>query len=180
MNFFPFCLAYFLGSIPFGLLITMVCLKIDIRTMGSGNIGTTNVLRTAPKKYAVLTLCLDVLKGALSVWLFPSPWVGLFAVLGHIFPIWLRFKGGKGVATALGVYLVLFPYIGVCLLFFWMVVSRITKQSSFSSLITLGLGSILGHIKGCPFFPDSVFFLILWTHRDNIRRLWEGTEHKIF
>ena len=180
--------SYILGSIPFGLIITKVFLNKDIREVGSGNIGTTNVLRTGKKSLAVITLLLDALKGFISILIskiyfndlvFLS---GLICFLGHIFPIWLNFKGGKGVAVYLGIIAALsFPLaivFGIC----WIVLAFIFKYSSVSSMIgALGvlLFSIILKSYSLSFFLFIIFIIILFTHRDNIRRLKKSEENKI-
>ena len=180
--------SYILGSIPFGLIITKIFLKKDIRKVGSGNIGTTNVLRTGEKSLAVITLGLDTLKGYVSVLVsliyfndlvFLS---GLICFIGHIFPIWLNFKGGKGVAVYLGIITALsFPLtivFGIC----WITLAFIFKYSSVSSIIgTLGtlLFSIILNNYSLSFFLFVIFIIILFTHRENIRRLKNSEESKI-
>ena len=206
--------AYLLGSIPFGYLLVKTFTGKDVRAQGSGNIGATNVARTGNKGLAIATLVLDALKGWLAVWLAqkyfehqfgaPSGWTyyrpisstvdawmllsataALSAVVGHMYPVWLKFKGGKGVATALGVYLALAPKAIVVAMIVFLVVFILTKYVS--------LGSILSAIS----FPIAFWFLhqprttpavlvlitsicalIVWKHADNIRRLAAGTESK--
>jgi len=185
--------AYLLGSIPFGLLLTRYAGLGDIRNIGSGNIGATNVLRTGNKKLAILTLICDGLKGAAPVLLahIQAPSliyiVGAAAVLGHVFPVWLRFQGGKGVATALGVYLAINPLLGVSIALIWLLVAKLGKISSLSALVAFCLAPFLSFIfikmeNSSYFLAYFSFFLsilILFTHRQNIHRLLTGQEKKI-
>ena len=179
--------SYLLGSIPFGLVLTKIFLKKDIREIGSGNIGTTNVLRTGKKSLAVATLVLDLLKGYLSLAItfiyFENliSYSALICFIGHIFPVWLKFKGGKGVATYLGVILALsykfFLIFGIS----WLVLSFFFRYASLSSIIS----SLIVFVYS--YFFDSNFFLILfiffviiiYTHRENIVRLKNSEESKI-
>ena len=180
--------SYILGSIPFGLIITKVFLNKDIRKVGSGNIGTTNVLRTGKKSLAITTLLLDALKGYVSVLIsliyfndliFLS---ALICFIGHIFPIWLNFKGGKGVAVYLGIIAALsFPFaivFSIC----WIVLALIFKYSSVSSIVgslSVLLYSIVLNNYSLSFFLFIIFIIILFTHRDNIQRLKNSKETKI-
>ena len=180
---------YLLGSIPFGLLITRVAGAPDVRTIGSGNIGATNVLRTGRKGLAALTLVCDALKGTLAVLLAghfggheAALAAGLGAFLGHLFPVWLKFKGGKGVATYIGLLIGLAWPAALIFIAIWLVVAFIARYSSLSALIASALTPIgllgLGE-------PDAaaLFFLltiILWImHRANIGRLLNGSETRI-
>jgi acyl phosphate:glycerol-3-phosphate acyltransferase len=181
-------IGYLLGSIPFGLLITRFAGLGDIRAIGSGNIGTTNVLRTGRKDLAAATLILDALKGTAAV-LVVSRWgpdaaiaAAFGAFIGHVFPIWLRFKGGKGVATYLGL-LAAFAW-PVALLFaaIWIGVALAFRYSSLSALTASLVSPVallwLGHPKESVLF--AVLTLLLWVmHRANIRRLAAGTESRI-
>ena len=180
--------SYFLGSIPFGLVLTKIFLKKDIRNIGSGNIGTTNVLRTGKKSLAIATLVLDLLKGYFSVIVTLTyfenltSYSALICLIGHIFPIWLKFKGGKGVATYLGVILALsykfFLIFGVS----WLILSFLFIFASLSSI-----GSSLIIFLYAYFFNDSNYSLILfiflviiiYTHRETIVRLKNSEEKKI-
>ncbi|MBT5108656.1 MAG: glycerol-3-phosphate 1-O-acyltransferase PlsY [Rhodospirillaceae bacterium] len=181
-------LGYLLGSIPFGLVLTRLAGLGDIRGVGSGNIGATNVLRTGNKPLAVMTLVLDGGKGAAAVgataYLFPSlaaP-VAVAAVLGHLFPIWLRFKGGKGVATTLGALLALAWPVGLLACGTWLLCAALFRYSSLSSLLSLALSPLYAY-----FFADQPIMiaagllaaLIFYRHKDNIRRLLSGEETKI-
>ena len=194
-------LSYFLGSIPFGLVLTKIVEKKDIRNIGSENIGATNVLRTGNKILAILTLALDVGKGFLSVIIakkfFPEflQLSCLLVFLGHVFPIWLKFKGGKGVATYLGILFALDYGLSFLFIFTWTVVFLIFKYSSvasiFSSLTVFVVNSllytvlksigvniiILGNNINTLLF--ILFVLIIFTHRKNISNLKNKTEPKI-
>lgn len=190
---FLIVIAYLLGSIPFGLLLTRYAGLGDIRNIGSGNIGATNVLRTGNKKLAALTLLCDALKGAAPVLLAynqdPSLIyiVGITAVFGHVFPIWLRFQGGKGVATALGVYLAINPLLGASIALVWLLVAKLGKISSLSALVAFCAAPFLSLIfvkmensSYClTYFAFFLSIVILYTHRQNIHRLLTGQEKKI-
>lgn len=182
--------AYLLGSIPFGWIFAKMAGAGDIRSVGSGNIGATNVLRTGNKKIAVATLLCDGLKGYIPVLLstlyMPSLTLATFslALMGHIFPVWLRFKGGKGVATALGCLLALSPVLGFLGIFIWLGILKVTKISSLSALVAFNLLPLFGFIlEGNVTMPVSfwqylllVALLINITHRENITRLLRGEE----
>lgn len=182
-------LGYLLGSIPFGLVLTRLAGLGDIRTIGSGNIGATNVLRTGNKPLALATLLLDSGKGALAALLAlwaAGPDAALLAaggaMLGHTFPVWLGFKGGKGVATALGVLLaVAWPVgIGACLT--WLVVAALFRISSLSALVALALAPVTAlWLAGTPVAVLALFIavLVFIRHDANIRRLLKGEEPKI-
>ena len=180
--------SYFLGSIPFGLIITKIFLNQDIRNIGSGNIGTTNVLRTGKKSLAVATLLLDALKGYASVivsLIYFDDLVylsSLICFIGHIFPIWLNFKGGKGVAVYLGILIALSFPLAIVFVVSWLLLALVFKYSSLSSIIgALGVFfySILTNNYSLIFFLFIIFIIILFTHRDNIRRLKNSKENKI-
>ena len=180
--------SYFLGSIPFGLVLTKIFLKKDIRNIGSGNIGTTNVLRTGKKSLAIATLVLDLLKGYFSVIVTLTyfenltSYSALICLIGHIFPIWLKFKGGKGVAAYLGVILALsykfFLVFGVS----WLILSFLFRFASLSSIASSLIIFIYAY-----FFNENSYSLILfiflviiiYTHRENIVRLKNSKENKI-
>ena len=202
--------AYLLGSIPFGYILVRVFTGADVRAQGSGNIGATNVARTGKKGLAIATLVLDALKGVAAV-LIASRFDGgggytfymplstvyihetyslmalaaLFAILGHMYPVWLKFKGGKGVATGLGVFLALAPKAVLIVLVCFLIVVAITRYISLGSIVAAALFPIafyylhpqhstpliLGMISG-------VSLLIIWKHRENIRRLIAGNENK--
>lgn len=179
---------YLLGSIPFGLLITRAAGLGDIRKMGSGNIGTTNVLRTGSKGLTVLTLLGDILKGTVAVLAAgqfgPDPAIiaGLGAFIGHLFPIWLKFKGGKGVATYLGVLLGLFWPMALVFAAIWTAVALVFRFSSLAGM-TAAVASPFGLRLFGQYQASELFFLlavtILWAHRENIGRLIRGEESKI-
>ena len=185
--FFSF-LAYGLGSIPFGLLLVKLMKLGNIRNIGSGNIGATNVMRTGNKTAAFLTLMLDAMKGSLAVLIAQSfggdvmaQIAGLFAILGHCYPVWLFFKGGKGVATFLGVLLALNFAVGVASCATWAVVTIMMRISSLSALITVAssiLWSLFFAEKGLVFLCFVLSLIVFWRHQDNISRLLSGTEPK--
>ncbi len=182
-------LAYLLGSIPFGLLLTRFAGAGDIRKIGSGNIGATNVLRTGRRGLAAATLILDGGKGAVAV-LVAAAWAGphdpltaaLFSVLGHLFPVWLGFKGGKGVATTLGVLLALDPLVGAIACLVWLLVAFVSRYSSLAALVAIGSSPIMAFLADGP--PMAVLtailaILVFIRHHENIGRLAKGTEGKI-
>lgn len=181
-------LAYMLGSIPFGLLLAKAAGKGDIRSIGSGNIGATNVLRTGSKGLAAATLLLDGAKGLAAVWLawryWPdgAPLAAIGAVLGHCFPVWLRFKGGKGVATTLGVCLGLAWPIGLAYAVVWLAMLAATRISSVSGMSAAVAAPIAAAATGrMEFVPVLVAIaaLVVWLHRSNIARLRAGTEPRV-
>ena len=186
--FLIFILSYISGSIPFGLILTKSFLNKDIRTVGSKNIGATNVLRTGNKFIAFLTLFLDILKGIVPVLLtnhyFPNLIYlsGLAAFLGHIFPVWLKFKGGKGVATYLGIIFALSFKLGLFFCISWILIAFITKYSSLSSIISTFIIFLISFFEN-NFELNSYLFItfviILYTHKLNIVRLKNKTEDKI-
>ena len=186
--FLVFFISYILGSIPFGLILARIFLDKDIRKIGSKNIGATNVLRTGNKFLASLTLFLDVLKGILPIlitnYYFPSLIYlsGLAAFLGHIFPLWLKFKGGKGVATYLGIIFVLSFNLGLFFCVSWFFVVFITKYSSLASIVSalvIFLISLLENNFELNLYLFITLIIILYTHRQNIIRLKNKTEDKI-
>jgi len=180
--------SYFLGSIPFGLIFTKFFLKKDIRKIGSGNIGTTNVLRAGLKSLAITTLIFDILKGYVSVLItikYFNDFIyfsALICFIGHIFPIWLKFKGGKGVATYLGVILALSLNFGIIFGITWLLISFIFRYSSLASmigsLIVFAYSIILDNTT-LSVFLFITFIIILYTHRENIVRLKDSNETKI-
>ncbi len=180
--------SYLLGSIPFGLVLTKIFLKKDIRTVGSGNIGTTNVLRTGNKFLAITTLALDLLKGYISVYIsifYFESLVSLSALIcfiGHIFPIWLKFKGGKGVATYLGVTLALSYKLFLIFGISWVSLSLLFRFASLSSMISTLIVFLYAYFYGINDYA-LIFFIffvmILYTHKENILRLKNSTENKI-
>ncbi len=180
--------SYFLGSIPFGLIITKIFLNQDIRDVGSGNIGTTNVLRTGKKTLAIATLIFDILKGYVSVIITLKYFndliyfSALICFIGHIFPVWLKFKGGKGVATYLGIILALSFKFGIIFGITWLLIAFIFKYSSLASmlgaLIVFAYSIILDN-SILSIFLFIIFIIILYTHRENIIRLKDSRETKI-
>jgi glycerol-3-phosphate acyltransferase PlsY len=182
--------AYVLGSIPFGLLLTKYFGKVDIRKVGSGNIGATNVLRTGNKPLAAATLLLDGGKGALAVFIGqllnidPSlpMLMGFLAVIGHCFPVWLKFKGGKGVATALGTILALYWLLGLAMLGIWAIIAAIFRYSSLAALTAFIAAPVLAWFMDKPeLLMVTIGFaaLIFYKHRENIDRIFKKTESKI-
>jgi acyl phosphate:glycerol-3-phosphate acyltransferase len=184
-----FCFGYFCGSIPFGLLLTRLARTQDLRSIGSGNIGATNVLRTGRKDLALATLLLDALKGAAAVLIvgysapgFPQLAAAFGAFLGHLFPVWLKCKGGKGVATFLGCLLALDWPSGLVFMAVWLIVAAATRYSSVAALTasaaTPVVALLFGRADVAALF--SLLALLLWfQHRANISRLVNGTETKI-
>ena len=179
--------SYFLGSIPFGLILTKIFLKKDIREIGSGNIGTTNVLRTGKKSLAAATLVLDLLKGYFSIVItfiyFDNliSYSALICLIGHIFPIWLKFKGGKGVATYLGVILALSYKFFIIFGITWLVLSFLFRYASLSSIISSLIVFVYSYffINNFSLILFIFFVIIIYTHRENIVRLKNSEESKI-
>jgi len=182
-------IAYLVGSIPFGLLLTRLAGHGDLRRIGSGSIGTTNVLRTGNKPLAGLTLLLDAGKGALVVIVVGGlygPDLRYFAaiavLLGHIFPVWLAFRGGKGVATAFGALLGLAWPAGLAALATWLLVAVIFRYSSLAGLVAITLSPIYGWVLGDPQIGGIaiIYAVLVWLrHLGNIRRLLRGEESRI-
>ncbi len=203
--FLIFIICYLIGSIPFGLILTKLYGTKDLRNIGSGNIGATNVLRTGNKTLALLTLILDLSKSFIPLFIFfklyPQPIIndfinliivdkiflilvfGYFFVLGHCFPIWLKFKGGKGIATSLGVILSIDFFIGFCLLTIWILVFLIFKISSLSAIISSTSFPILIFFKyekvNLLYLSILLTIFVFFTHRANIIRLLKKEEKKI-
>jgi len=184
-------ISYLMGSIPFGFILTKIFLKKDIREIGSGNIGATNALRTGNKTIGYSTLVLDISKAVapvIYVKIFYQDFLyiaSLCAFLGHVFPIWLKFKGGKGVATYVGILFAINIYFGIIFTVSWFVTFFISKYSSLSSLV--GAASIPIYLLILTQFDQGIFFtimfvLIFFTHRENIKRLKnkEETKTKIY
>ena len=180
--------SYVLGSIPFGFILTKIFLKKDIRNIGSGNIGATNALRTGNKALGYTTLALDIAKAVIPVLFVKFNYpeyvfiASLCAFLGHVFPVWLKFKGGKGVATFIGISLALSWPAGIFICLTWVLTAFLSRISSFSALIS-SISSILWvWIFG---MPDAIFVmfiltvLIWWRHTENIKRIINNTEPKI-
>ena len=180
---------YLCGTIPFGLILTKAAGLGDIRSIGSGNIGATNVLRTGDKTLAALTLVLDTLKGTLPAivmgWLYgPQAAVlaGLAAFFGHLFPLWLKFKGGKGVATGMGVLFGLFWPLGLIFIAVWIAMAALFRFSSLSALTAVILSPLWAFLLGRNdlLLPTAVMAIAVWiTHRANIARLLKGEEPRI-
>ncbi len=186
---FAFGLGYLFGSIPFGLLLTRAAGLGDVRQIGSGNIGATNVLRTGNKKLAAATLLLDGLKGTLAVLLARHWWgeapaliAGLAAFLGHLYPVWLKFKGGKGVATYIGVFAGLFWQAALAFCAVWLAVAYLSRYSSLAALVASIAMPLILFVMGQPelaALAALMTLLLLWKHRANISRLKSGEEPKI-
>jgi len=181
-------LGYLIGSVPFGLLLAKAAGKGDIRQIGSGNIGATNVLRTGSKGLAAAVLLLDLAKGFVAVWAawrwFPDAVsaAALAAVIGHCFPMWLKFKGGKGVATNAGVSFGLGWPIGVAYALVWLAMLAITRISSLAGMSAVVAAVIAAAVLGfAQFVPvlAVIALLVVWLHRANIRRLLAGEEPRI-
>jgi acyl phosphate:glycerol-3-phosphate acyltransferase len=189
VEFIAVLIGYLFGSVPFGLLLTKAAGLGDVRSIGSGNIGATNVLRTGNKKIAALTLLLDGLKGAAPVLLlnyFGGPQAGMIAGLaamaGHIFPVWLGFKGGKGVATSLGVLFGLYWPLGLIFIGVWLVLAFSFRISSLAGLVTSALSPLWAYLLGRTelVLPTVLIAIVIWNmHRANIGRLLKGNEPKI-
>ena len=190
-------IAYLLGSIPFGYILVRIFRKEDIRATGSGNIGATNVARSGAKGLGILTLLLDLLKGFAAVRVaqhlapgtpgFPSDLAvaaGIAAILGHVFPVWLGFRGGKGVATALGVFIALAPLAALCAVGVFIIVFAITRYVSLASILAavmLPVFCLLWMPDRTPLFVGGVIFislLVIAKHRANISRLMQGKESR--
>jgi glycerol-3-phosphate acyltransferase PlsY len=185
---FALALGYLLGSIPFGLLLTRLAGKGDIRTIGSGNIGATNVLRTGSKWLAALTLVLDCLKATAAILLaqrlFGDETVASAAagaMIGHLYPVWLNFRGGKGVATFLGILIPLLPIAAAVYAAIWILLLLTVRISSVAGMIAALSAPIVAYARQSSLFPMLLGFalLVLWKHRENILRLTKGTEPRI-
>lgn len=189
IDFFLILISYFLGSIPSGIILSRVLKKRDPRTQGSGNIGATNAFRIGGKVFGGLTLLLDITKGfvvILCAKAFNAEYLALWGfvcIVGHIFPIWLNFKGGKGVATAIGVILGINLMLGISAILLWILIFSISRISSLAALVSLSvifpIGCILsdGYIN--LIFLLISLILIVFRHKDNIIRLYNGKENKI-
>ena len=192
-NLLLIILFYLIGSLPFALILTKLSGFGDIRNIGSGNVGATNVLRTGNKLLAIMVLSLDILKGLIpyliihiyfnELSLLNKIFLCHFAIIGHIYPVWLKFKGGKGVATYIGFLLGLNPYIAISFLLIWLVVAYMSKYSSLGSLV--GIFVAPAYFIFINFnFNISIFFIylsfvIVIKHKENIKRLINKTESKI-
>jgi len=179
---------YLLGSIPFGLLLTRLAGKGDIRDIGSGNIGATNVLRTGSKWLAGLTLVLDCLKATAAILIAErlfsdetAAFAATGALVGHLYPVWLKFRGGKGVATLLGILIPLLPIAAVIYAAIWILLLLTLRISSVAGMTAAVSAPITAAILHSSFFPMLLGFalLVLWKHRENILRLTKGTEPRI-
>lgn len=184
-------IGYLLGSIPFGLLVTRFAGKGDVRKFGSGNIGATNVLRTGGKALAALTLVLDVLKGAAAVWVAQTFLAGApgvdqaaaaGALIGHLYPVWLKFRGGKGVATLFGILIALWPTAALIYAIVWLAILLLVRISSVAGIAAAISAPVSAAVFGVQaLFPLLLGFalLILWKHRANLARLKAGTEPRV-
>jgi glycerol-3-phosphate acyltransferase PlsY len=186
---------YFLAAIPFGLFLSKIFARVDIRQHGSKNIGATNVARVVGKKLGLLTLILDGFKGAFMIIAarfafyesahlhFFLSLVGFVAVIGHIYPIYLKFKGGKGVATTIAVLLALDPMVGSLAICIWIIIFCLFRTSSVSSMVAIFSSIILSYFYNAPFeqivFCTALFLLITYRHKENISRLMAGKEKKL-
>ena len=181
-------LGYLLGSIPFGLVLTRLTGRGDIRAIGSGNIGATNVLRTGSRGLAAATLVLDALKGTAAVWIAERYLAGHevaaagAAMIGHLYPVWLRFKGGKGVATYLGVLIALYPFGAVMYAAMWIAFIWATRMSSAGGLVAALVAPIAAAFQDrwdlLPLLA-GLTLLVWWKHRENIVRILAGTEPRV-
>jgi glycerol-3-phosphate acyltransferase PlsY len=185
---FALALGYLLGSIPFGLLLTRLAGKGDIRKIGSGNIGATNVLRTGNKWIAALTLILDCLKATAAILLARRLFgddtavsAAAGALIGHLYPVWLNFRGGKGVATFLGILIPLLPIAAGIYAAIWILLLLTLRISSVAGMTAALSAPIVAYARQSSLFPLLLGFalLVLWKHRENILRLTKGTEPRI-
>ncbi|MDK2766253.1 MAG: glycerol-3-phosphate 1-O-acyltransferase PlsY [Sphingomonas sp.] len=181
-------LGYLLGAIPFGVILTRLAGAGDLRQIGSGNIGATNVLRTGRKGLAAATLLLDLLKGAAAVWLAQALWPGLGmlaaagAFIGHCYPVWLKFKGGKGVATLMGIVLALHWPSGLVFAVVWLgllATLRISSVAGMAAAISAPVSAAVMNRFNLVLLLVVLALIVLWKHRENIERLMAGTEPRI-
>jgi len=181
-------LGYLLGSIPFGVVLTRLAGAGDLRQIGSGNIGATNVLRTGRKGLAAATLLLDLLKGAAAVWIAQAIWPGLGVVaaagafIGHCYPVWLKFNGGKGVATLMGIVLALNWPSGIVFAVVWLGLLgslRISSVAGMAAAISAPVSAALMNRFDIVMLLVALALIVLWKHRENIERLLAGTEPRI-
>jgi len=180
--------SYLLGSIPFGYLLSKYVLKVDIRELGSGNIGATNVLRTGDKRVALLTLALDMAKAIIPVLIAKialndhAAAAGVAAVLGHIYPVWLKFEGGKGVASSLGMFMALNFQVGATMVIVWLLVAFLFRYSSLAAICAFIAAPIVAIMIGSDSMvipAIAITLIVLMKHRSNIKRLVRGEESKI-
>lgn len=185
---FALAVGYLLGSIPFGLLLTRFSGRGDLREIGSGNIGATNVLRTGAKGLAALTLLLDAVKGAAAVLIARYLWpdgeyhAAAGALIGHLYPLWLKFKGGKGVAILLGIIAPLLPIAAIIYALLWVGMLLVWRISSVAGLVAVASAPVTAAVMGeRALLPMLTGFaiLVVWKHRDNLQRLKDGTEPHI-
>jgi glycerol-3-phosphate acyltransferase PlsY len=185
---FALAFGYLLGSIPFGLILTRLAGKGDLREIGSGNIGATNVLRTGSKWLAAMTLVLDCLKATAAILIAQRLFgdeIGVFAaagaIIGHLYPVWLKFRGGKGVATLLGVLLALLPVAAAVYAAVWLFLLLTLRISSLAGMTAAVTAPIMALALQSSYFPMLLGFalLVLWKHRENILRITKGTEPRI-
>ena len=185
---FALALGYLLGSIPFGLLLARFGGKGDIRDIGSGNIGATNVLRTGSKGLAAGTLLLDIAKGAAAVWIAEALWPGnarfaaAGALIGHMFPLWLKFSGGKGVATYLGVLIGLAPIAALIFALVWigmLLALRVSSAAGLAAVASAPATALALGDRQLALMLLAFSLLVAWRHRDNIRRLIDGSEPRV-
>jgi len=185
--FLAVLVSYIMGSIPFGYILTKIFLKKDIREIGSGNIGATNALRTGNKSIGYLTLTLDVLKAVIPVLFIKINYPDLIHVsalslfIGHVFPIWMKFKGGKGVATYVGILFCLNLNLGILFIFSWLIIFFISKYSSLGSILSSLIIPIFIFFNSnyeIEYFFIIMFVFILYTHRENVKRLINKEESK--
>ena len=185
--FLAVLVSYLMGSIPFGYILTKIFLKKDIREIGSGNIGATNALRTGNKSIAYLTLTLDVLKAVIPLLFIKINYPDLIHVsalslfIGHVFPIWMKFKGGKGVATYVGILFCLNLNLGILFIFSWLIIFFISKYSSLGSILSSLIIPIFIFFNSnyeIEYFFIIMFVFILYTHRENVKRLINKEESK--
>ncbi len=181
-------LGYLLGAIPFGVILTRLAGAGDLRQIGSGNIGATNVLRTGRKGLAAATLLLDLLKGAAAVWIAQALWPGLGmlaaagAFIGHCYPVWLNFKGGKGVATLMGIVLALHWPSGIVFAVVWLgllATLRISSVAGMAAAISAPVSAAVMNRFNLVLLLVVLALIVLWKHRENIERLMAGTEPRI-
>ena len=185
--FLAVLVSYLMGSIPFGYILTKIFLKKDIREIGSGNIGATNALRTGNKSIGYLTLTLDVLKAVIPVLFIKINYPDLIHVsalslfIGHVFPIWMKFKGGKGVATYVGILFCLSLNLGILFIFSWLIIFFISKYSSLGSILSSLIIPIFIFFNSnyeIEYFFIIMFVFILYAHRENVKRLINKEESK--